>query len=429
MIFDTPTRVQRRIQVSIGILSVLPSKQNATFLNCCTSYQFLQRMSVYGTMDVSTQNEAHDLRLALNSTAEWYGDVRAHVWRVAAPVLIVLGVLGNCVTAVTILKKKRKESSQSTQVTWYYVFALAVTDTAVLLCGPLRGWIKATWGIDVRRLSDASCRTQIFMTYASIHLSSWILVALILAVVAKEICTCILPTQCKLHSILGFVRRPRLVITLTVFVVTFVDVIVPIITSLHGHDGVLCSPRTANLAHFRDFVFEWIDFVLAFGMPLVILLFGTIFTSMLHYNKVISNPSSQTSLVTDIVQCSWVIVPGLTALFAFTMTPGSIFQLYFPYWSRDLHARDVTDVHAAQDVWRRFQQMILVHEVLDVISYVNNACKFFVYLAVDRSFRQTVFAYTNGCRRQNTDRNISMDSSKHDSHNVVQVWSVTGRNE
>ncbi|XP_052077874.1 psychosine receptor-like [Mytilus californianus] len=56
---------------------------------------------------------------------------------------------------------------------------LAITDITVLLDGLLRYWIEYTFKIDIRTLSDASCKINLFILYFAMQYSSWILVCLI----------------------------------------------------------------------------------------------------------------------------------------------------------------------------------------------------------------------------------------------------------
>ena len=77
------------------------------------------------------------------------------VWlcRILSPVLLLVGVLGNCVSFVVWSRKRMRVTNSSV-----YLRILAVIDTCVLLIATLRELISHTTDVDIQEINDISCR-------------------------------------------------------------------------------------------------------------------------------------------------------------------------------------------------------------------------------------------------------------------------------
>ncbi|KAH3697945.1 hypothetical protein DPMN_085457 [Dreissena polymorpha] len=126
----------------------------------------------------------------------YYGNTRALLWRVIPPIIMTVGTIGNTMTVLVLLHQQKMTS------TALFLFALAISDTLTLFSGLLTGWVMFTWDLDIRLLSNPGCKTLVYMTYCSIHLSTWLIVA-----VTLERTACVLfPHKVRLgcsHETLG----------------------------------------------------------------------------------------------------------------------------------------------------------------------------------------------------------------------------------
>ncbi|KAK2152835.1 hypothetical protein LSH36_316g02010 [Paralvinella palmiformis] len=102
-------------------------------------------------------------------------DVHDVIFTYVAPVLILMGTIGNIISVVVLQGRFFRRAPSV-----FILSALSLTDTGVLLCGLMRHWIKALTQnkLNIRNLSQASCPIHFFFTYFLSHLSSWSLALL-----------------------------------------------------------------------------------------------------------------------------------------------------------------------------------------------------------------------------------------------------------
>ena len=84
--------------------------------------------------------------------------------------LIVFGSIGNSLAMVVIWAYKSMR-----QTSRCLFFLLACVDEITLLLAETRYWIKATFGVDFRKSSDAACKAHTFFTVFFIGCSVWVL--------------------------------------------------------------------------------------------------------------------------------------------------------------------------------------------------------------------------------------------------------------
>ncbi|XP_041359828.1 lysophosphatidic acid receptor 6-like isoform X1 [Gigantopelta aegis] len=102
----------------------------------------------------------------LTETTRW-------LWKICGPLIFIPRLIGNFI-AMWIFIKLKITSSKA----FLHLFILAVTDTSVLFTNLGRVWIKYTFDLDVRNLSDTGCKIHEFFAYTFMDFSGWILVSL-----------------------------------------------------------------------------------------------------------------------------------------------------------------------------------------------------------------------------------------------------------
>ncbi|CAH1798281.1 unnamed protein product [Owenia fusiformis] len=94
------------------------------------------------------------------------------LWLFGAPVVLVLGTIGNLLCIAVLLRKKLRAQS------WcWYLIALAVVDLVALYTTTLDWWIRSLTGVYIGQISPGTCILEIFLTFLADHFSAWILVA------------------------------------------------------------------------------------------------------------------------------------------------------------------------------------------------------------------------------------------------------------
>ena len=307
----------------------------------------------------------------------YYGDTRIMMWKVIPPIIISIGTIGNILTKIVLIRQIKRLSS-----TAMFLLTLAVSDTVILWCGPFRNWYNEMWEIDIRILSDVSCKLQLYLTYVSIHMSSWLLVA----VTMERVLSVVLPHRVKL---LCTTTKAGIVIVVITVLVFAVDVIIPVSQALDGYQKNFdCTPTTKKYLDFRDNYFMWIDFCVAFACPFVILLFGNILIivrlAKSHSNRVKMNATrGQTKGKSPREGRSiTLLLVSLCFVFFITMSPVSIYQVWYPYRFEEILA--MTDPYAQ---WDAYQYFLFQHAVVNIVGYTNASTNFLLYVFSGSKFR------------------------------------------
>lgn len=342
----------------------------------------------------------------------YYGDTRELLMQVLASIIIVQGTVGNILTIIALMRRLRSIPS-----TAMYLLALAVSDTCLLWCAPLRNWIKYMWDIDVRYLTDVGCRMHVYLTHGFNHFSSWLLVV----VTVDRTISIVSPYKAKLRC----TPRNAGIAIAALFVIVFgIDLLIPITTSLKGYhplkgqDIMKCEPSNKNY-FFRD-IWQWIDLSLTYILPFVFLfILNTIITWNLH--KARCQCDKHVLRGTDSLQMesnTWsVIMLALCTLFFLTMTPVSVFQIYYQNRYED-GKMSYEDRFKGQEGYQYIQ---LQHAIVNLVSYTNASSNFMLYVFCDSKFRTELKAVlccvvesrrnlsvsTNNCKRDLTVLNSS----------------------
>ncbi|CAH1784328.1 unnamed protein product, partial [Owenia fusiformis] len=97
------------------------------------------------------------------------------LWTYAGPILLILGIIGNILSIIILLRKSLRRLSWS-----LYLVTLAISDILVLCTTTFDYWMRMWKNIHVYTFSAAGCKIENFLTYFSVHFSAWILVAVTL---------------------------------------------------------------------------------------------------------------------------------------------------------------------------------------------------------------------------------------------------------
>ena len=316
------------------------------------------------TLDVSVPGHYHFVTLA--------------VWRIVPAILISIGTVGNGLTIAVILRHKVKLTS-----TALFLLFLAISDILLLYTAPLRLWIRHYWNMDVRELSEASCKVHTYLTYVSVQLSSWLLVAVTLERVfivtqphrVKSGCTtksaglaiaviviCIL----TLNSHFLYGMGPKFVIQV--------------------NEMIACYPKYGIYEYLLTNILPWIDLCLAFLIPFAIITSGNILIAIkLAVNRgrrrrISSAKKSQNHSVDKDFSVT-VLLICLCTFFFVCLAPVSIYFIGLPYWREDILSRN--DHYG-------LEYLLFWHAVANCIGYLNATCNFFFYVLSGTKFRKEI---------------------------------------
>ncbi|XP_045163219.2 C-C chemokine receptor type 5-like [Mercenaria mercenaria] len=320
----------------------------------------------------------------------YYGETREFLWKIVPPILILCGTTGNTLTIIVTMRMKKLSS------TALYLLILAVSDTTILLCGPLKNWLKYAWGKDIRKLSDPSCKVQLYLTYASIHFSSWLLVA----VTMERTISVVFPHKVNVNC----TRRNACLIILTLFVFTFgVDAVVPATHSRVGYGGFSCAPTTKAYLNFRNNVWQWIDFCMAFAVPFIFLVLGNtviivkLYKSRVKWKQMSGSGRQKDGNLGRKDSAVYVLMLALCIIFLLTMAPVTVYQICSPYRLIEIFALYRIDRDAG---WTEYQLHLLQHTIVNLVAYTNAAFNFVLYVFTGTKFRTELIRLFRSSRAQ-----------------------------
>nr|KAG5714371.1 hypothetical protein BaRGS_018588 [Batillaria attramentaria] len=110
---------------------------------------------------------------AINTTTSPWRQKEIMAMRVAAPIILTFGTVGNTM-AILVL---RRMSSKTSTFTLFFT-ALAVSDLCLLYVGLVPTWLEFQFGVVVQTYSDTTCKLIPWMYYSLGMLSAWLLVAM-----------------------------------------------------------------------------------------------------------------------------------------------------------------------------------------------------------------------------------------------------------
>ncbi|XP_052256395.1 B1 bradykinin receptor-like [Dreissena polymorpha] len=261
-----------------------------------------------------------------------------------------------------------------------YLLALTLSNTVILLSGPLRNWIHSVWETDIRYLSDIGCKVQLYLTYASIHISAWLLVA----VTWERTLVMLSPMK----ALATFTARNTAVVILGIcIVISAIDLIVPAMVTLHGVNNLLCAPKTKEWLHFRDSIYEWIDFFLMFAAPIVFLFVGNaiiIFKLQLQRKKIKKMCTFVEKNTSSGQGHAYVLVVALSYMYVVTITPVSVYHVYFVHRLKQIRRKFRQDPRGALE---EFEFALLLQTIFYIWSYLNVTFNFALYVISCSRFR------------------------------------------
>ena len=341
----------------------------------------------------------------------YYHKVTVDIWTYVPPIIISVGTVGNILTIIVILRQIFRISSTS-----LFLLCLAFSDLLVLYTATLRQWIlhnKAWEQKDIRMNSEGSCRAHTFLTYVSIQFSSWLLVA----VTIERVISVILPHRIKVIS------------TVKAAVISIVSIAVFLVL-LNGHflfgigHGYVeeqsrqvgravyhkCWPKTSSYKAFYDDALPWIDFLVAFAIPFIILTTCNIIiivklASTRKHRRQMSVGSHLKAIERDNKVVTMLLV-CLCVVFFICLAPVSIYFIGQPYWIDEITSRPVTSpmvdpiqfLKDATDIRADMEFLMFWHAIVNCFGYLNATCNFIFYVISGSKFRREIFALFC-CRR------------------------------
>ena len=301
------------------------------------------------------------------SPDEHFEDTGNKIWIFASPVLIILGTIGNIVSGKVMLGKRLRKHTTSV-----YLIGLAVVDTFILYADLPWNWINAVFKINIRDLSFAYCKINMFCMYYVIQLEAWILVC----VSIERLTAVFLPLKAKKL----FTKRSALIQMATVASALFVVNAHVFWTQTLIDDGYghVCTEHP-DFATFRLRVNGWIDMVLASVLPFSVMLVSSIAICGKLYKQSKIGGSSASSKTTTIT----FMLITVCVVFVLCSLPVTIFLCDPEYF--------VTRYGCCFS-------MNVIWPVVTIVMFTNNAVNFLLYSISGPRFRDELRRMFPSCK-------------------------------
>ena len=293
---------------------------------------------------------------------DFNSDLAGNIWIYGSPVIIVIGTVGNLLSAVVMLRPNLRKCATS-----LYLLVLAVVDTLVLYTGLLRHWIRELLRITMRNGSNAACRIHLFVLFLAIHVEAWIIVC----VAIERMVAVFFPHKAK-HI---FTRRfaARQIAIIGAILAVFNSHFYWTQTLVNGH--CLHDSRHAG---FIENIFPWINFCLTSLIPFLVMIVANsaITAKVLYANyvrKVKLNVGKDQKLTSMMV-----ILLSISVIFLLTTAPMSVLEIVL---------LPVDDLAPYRVVWSS----------LNLLFYTNYSVIFLLYCVSGTRFRREFFGI---CRRE-----------------------------
>ncbi|XP_052782886.1 psychosine receptor-like [Mya arenaria] len=346
-----------------------------------------------------------------------------YLWIYGSPVLILVGTVGNILSIIVLLRPRLRDTT-----TMFYLTCLSIGDLFTLYTGLLRYWIYRTFDIDVRNLSNASCKIHTFLVYLSLDFTVWVLVC----VTVDRFLSVSMPFRAKR---LCTMTRSRIVIAGILLLLSLKNMHFLWTLTLVETWEYRCDGDSSEDVHFLRFIWPWLDLAVFCLVPFSVMIvcnIKIIYEMVLSQKKLDAHrnygsqrakqgaSTSRTSLAEPSVFSMQSVTPqhanvrirttseskpnaatnartgtkrvsSLTAMllavntiFLLTTSPVQILLVGEEYWFSN---RDDSN---SQVAWYNFWWALV-----NMLQYLNNAIHFFLYCLTGPKFRHELFSIFN----------------------------------
>jgi len=302
-----------------------------------------------------------------NETADyWENQVGDYLYSSTALLIFLVGTTGNVLSFLVFNQKSMRHS-----VTSLYFRVLAISDTLVLLSGPLLFWFLGTFHIDIVSISSVWCKLLVPLLLSSCYISCWILVFIAM----DRSVGIFMPHKYKIYC-----TKPRAtasMILLSITVLTTVGVYNVVALEVDAKDG--CGIQQ-EFKSFHKNVYAWLDLVLLNLLPTVILVTLNILIIQALKTRLtrtatmtVTKNSTEANKKTAQDRGATMILISASVVYILCTIPSSTGFLLKPLFGTDAHAK------AQRNLYQR---------VCLILYSINHGVNFFIYCLHGEIFRR-----------------------------------------
>lgn len=282
---------------------------------------------------------------------------------VITPLLLAIGLFGNCVTVVTMASQ-----SFNNMTSRYILIALALSDTMLILTQPFNKlFVRKMIGYDVRALSDFGCKAFFHIFKTGKMTSSWLIVILCFERFIAVVFPFRVKTIITKKSILALIALDYVFISTYNAVWTFSSIVV----------AGTCKPDVTypeTKEKYRNFLLAGSSFYSLIPMLIMAILTPVIVGTLLkHRNKRKAMTSHGTPADTESIRISAMLIGVVAAYITFILPITVVHNLAF--W-KNFSAFDTNT-----------PQFFVLREVAQILEQLNYSTNFILYAVCSCKFR------------------------------------------
>ncbi|XP_045203527.2 C-C chemokine receptor type 1-like [Mercenaria mercenaria] len=328
-----------------------------------------------------TENMTTDVNKEAECGNETEAVVSEYLWKIFPPILILIGLTGNCLTIIVI-----KRLGFRKQPTLTFLLCLAISDIVVLCTGLPRYWILYVFDYDLKTASNANCKLYYFFLYMTMQYSSWILVG----VTVERLIKVYFPM--KYRRIYSY-RKVIIELLVTLFILILVNGHFFFTNGINDFTEGDCSSLNPGFYYFDENVFIYIDFSVLSVIPFMIMLVCNILlvkvlrkvqrnrVSMMHKSVYRRTSRFSVKMTKMLVVC--------TFYFLIATAPISIYFILDTYLLPEYESNNNCPAISRMD---------LAWSITYLFQYSNSCINFYLYTAMNDRFYKELKALLH-CRR------------------------------
>ncbi|XP_045156698.1 probable G-protein coupled receptor 139 [Mercenaria mercenaria] len=281
------------------------------------------------------------------------------------PIIITVGTIGNIFSFIVMLQREMRQTS-----TFFYLAVLAIADTIVLFMSAFKTWFRLCSGFEMLHISDASCKLFTFLTYFSLHMSAW----LIVAVTVERFIVVWFPLKATSICSAKRAKLTTLGIGLGFFLLN---------AHLFWTADLITDPKsgrkTCAMLQNNRFLYEevlpWVHLTLYSFVPFVsLLVFNVlIIISLIKHRQIISSQMTRADKRTRYNHRRLAItLLCISFVWIITTTPSALYTV--------LPLKGDTVTKAAN--------FFLIKVICYIFMYINHSINFFLYCITGQAFRR-----------------------------------------
>ena len=324
--------------------------------NTSVAYEF----NSTGFLSNSSATDGPDTSSACcGDSAELYVNFGINTWTYGSPILVILGTIGNVLSAVVMQRKRLRKYTTSV-----YLTMLACVDTAVLYTGLSRQWVLAVFYTDIRFLTSGLCKLHLFLMYFLVQLEAWILVC----VTIERLVAVWLPLKVQRIFTRRFAHIQMTGLLFGLFVLNShlfrTQILVPI------GDNNICR-FDPSFEFFRLKIWGWIDMVFASILPFAIMISSSVAIVVKLYIQRHKTTSQGNASARNARRVTMMLLVVCVMFFVCTL-PITI------YLSKSSDYEQMYGCCYSNNV---------IWPLVNMFMYLNHAVNFFLYCASGVKFR------------------------------------------